>query len=130
MIRTALILFGVVEMLAPQPIIDACERIGLESPEEAQLRSGANLLARLEGAMVVWLLVRGRERSPLVSTLLGGAGALAVVYPDPLIRLSQSFAYENPGDLELRPWVRPAARLLGVLYLAVVFLSGSDAAPE
>ncbi|MDR9381903.1 MAG: hypothetical protein RI560_09590, partial [Natronomonas sp.] len=100
------------------------------SPEEAQLRSGANLLARLEGAMVVWLLVRGRERSPLVSTLLGGAGALAVVYPDPLIRLSQSFAYENPGDLELRPWVRPAARLLGVLYLAVVFLSGSDAAPE
>lgn len=126
MIRTALILFGLIEIVVPQPIIDACERIGLENPENAQLRPGANLLARLEGAMVVWLLVRGRERSPISSTLLGGAGVLAVLYPDPLIRLSQSFAYENPGDLELRPWVRPAARLLGVLYLAVVFLSGSD----
>ena len=127
MIRTLFIVFGLVEILVPKPIINACERIGLENPEEAQLRPRANLLARLEGALLVWLLVRGRQQSPLASRLLAGAGVLAVVYPRPLIRFSQSFAYENPSRLELRPWVTPAARLLGVLYLAVVFLSGSEA---
>jgi hypothetical protein len=130
MVRNLLILFGLVEMIAPKPIIDACERIGLESPETARLRPRANLLARLEGAAVVWLLVRGRERSPLASTLLSGTGILAIVYPDPLIRFSQSFAYENASELELRPWVRPAARLLGALYLLVVLLSGSGTAPD
>lgn len=126
MIRKLLVLFGVVEILVPGPIIDACERIGLENPETAQLRSWANVLARVEGGLFVWLLVRGRERSPLASTLLGVTGLLAMVYPTPLIRLSQSFAYENSGELELRPWVRPAARLLGALYLAVVVLSSAE----
>jgi len=126
MLRKLLVLFGLVEILVPGPIIDACERIGLENPEEARLRPWANLLARVEGALFVWLLVRGREESPLASTLLGATGLVAMVYPTPLIRFSQSFAYENPSDLELRSWVTPAARLLGALYLAVVFLSGSS----
>ncbi len=130
MIRKLLLLFGLVEMFVPDPIIDACERIGLENPEQATLRPGADLLARLEGAIFVWVLVRGREHSPIASKLLEGAGVLAVIYPDPLIRLSQSFAYENASDLKLRPWVRPAARLLGMLYLAVVFLSESEDGPD
>jgi hypothetical protein len=125
MIRKLLVLFGLVEIVLPGPVIDICERIGLENPSEARLRPGAAVLARLEGLVFVWVLVRGRERSPLTSRLLGLTGALAVVYPKPLIRVSQSFAYENSTALELRSWVEPAARLLGVLYLAVVVLSGS-----
>jgi hypothetical protein len=127
MIRKLLVAFGIAEVIAPKPIIDACERIGLKSPETARLRPRASLLARLEGAIVVWLLVRGRDRSPLASALLSGAGVLAVVRPDPLIGLCRSLAYENASELEHRQWVRPAARLLGVLYLLVVFLSGSEA---
>lgn len=126
MIRIFFILFGLIEIVVPQPIINACERIGLENPDEAQLRPRAALLARLEGALFVWVLVRGRDQSPVTSKLLGAAGALAVLYPTPLIRFSQSFAYENSSDLELRPWVEPAARLLGALYLAVVALSGAN----
>ncbi|WP_336328754.1 hypothetical protein [Halovenus sp. HT40] len=126
MIRTLFIVFGLIEIVVPQPIIDACERIGLENPADAQLRPRAALLARLEGALFVWILVRGRDQSPLTSRLLGAAGLLAVLYPTPLIRFSQTFAYENSSDLELKPWVRPAARLLGALYLAVVFLSGRE----
>jgi len=125
MLRKLLIGFGILEILAPKPIIDACERIGLENPNTAELRSEALALARLEGLMFVWLLIRGRERSPILSTVLGLTGTLAVIYPRPLIRFSQVFAYNNPRDLELRPWVEPAARLLGVLYLIVVFFSGS-----
>jgi hypothetical protein len=130
MIHKLLVAFGVVELIAPGPIIDVCERIGLENPETAKLRPRANLLARLEGAAFVWVLVRGRDRSPAVSVLLVAAGVLAAVYPDPLIRVSQSFAYENTSELELRPWVKPAARLLGALYLLVVVLSESRSAPD
>jgi len=53
-----------------------------------------------------------------------------VVYPSPLIRLSQSVADENAADLELRAWVCPAARVLGALSLVVAVLSGSDSDAE
>lgn len=127
MLRNILVVFGIIEILIPRRVIRMCERIGLANPDEAQLRGRALFLARLEGFVFVWLLLRGREETPALGALLSSAGALAVIYPRPLVRVSQSFAYENPGELELRRWVAPAARLLGCLYLLVVFLSGSDA---
>jgi hypothetical protein len=123
MIRKLLIGFGIFEAIAPRPVIRMSERIGLANPDEAQLRGRALVLARLEGLLFVWLLVGERERTPVASTLLGTLGAVAAFYPRPLIRLSQWFAYENPTELELNVWVEPAARLLGCLYLLVVFLS-------
>ncbi|AGB14678.1 hypothetical protein Halru_0024 [Halovivax ruber XH-70] len=121
--RAALIAFGLVEIVAPQPVIDACERIGLENPGDGRLRSEALTLARLEGALFVWELRRGRRRTPMTSGALTSAGLLAVLAPRPLIRFSQSFAYENPHELKLKSWVVPATRALGVLYLAVVALA-------
>ncbi|WP_247730543.1 hypothetical protein [Halovivax limisalsi] len=121
--RTVLIAFGLFEIVAPKPVIDACERIGLENPDRARLRSEALDLARLEGALFVWVLRRGGRRSPLSTGALALAGLVAAIAPRPLIRFSQAFAYENPTDLELKPWVEPAARALGVLYLAVVALA-------
>ncbi|SDK97884.1 hypothetical protein [Natronorubrum texcoconense] len=123
MLRTLLVAFGCFEILKPQPVIDACERIGLENPEEAQLRPHALWGARLEGLLVVWLLVRGREGSTLVSTLLGLAGLVLIALPQPAVELSQRVVYENTDDLELKPWIEPAARALGGLYLLVVVLS-------
>ncbi|MCU4926006.1 hypothetical protein OB905_08410 [Halobacteria archaeon AArc-dxtr1] len=123
MLRELLIAFGVIEILVPQPIVDACERIGLENPDAAELRSKALVLARLEGALVVLALVRGREGSPIARGLLTGAGLAALLVPRPLIRFSQHFAYENPTDLQLKPWVVPATRLLGACYLLVAALS-------
>ena len=126
MLRKLLVAFGIVEIIKPGPIIDACERIGLENTDEARLRPLGNVLARLEGLLFVWVLVRGRERSPLTSSALTLAGLVAAVYPRPLIRLSQAFAYDNPEELRLRSWVEPAARLLGILYLLVVYLSSRE----
>lgn len=123
MLRQLLIGFGLVEIVVPRPIIAACERIGLENPEESQLRSRALVLARLEGLLFVWALVRGRQGSTLARKVLAVAGVAAALVPRPLIRFSQTFAYENATDLELKPWVVPAARLLGALYLLVAFLS-------
>lgn len=123
MLRKLLIAFGIFEFAKPQPVIDACEQIGLENPDEAQLRPQALWGARLEGLLVVWILARRESGSRLASALLAGAGTVLIVLPQPIIELSQRLVYENTDDLELQPWVKPAARLLGMLYLTVVALS-------
>ncbi|RKD93710.1 hypothetical protein [Halopiger aswanensis] len=123
MLRKLLIAFGIFEVGMPQPVIDACERIGLENPEEAQLRPQALWGARLEGMLFVWLLARRESGSRIANNLLAVAGIVLVVLPQPIIEFSQTLVYENTDDLELKPWVKPAARLLGALYLTVVYLS-------
>ena len=130
MIRKVFVLFGVVEMIVPEPIIDVYEQVGLKNPEAARLRPNANLLARLEGVLVVGLLVRSRKRSSIACRFLGGIGLLAILHPLPLIRFSQLFTYENPSELELRPWVKPAARLLGVLFFAAILSSDPKTGPD
>ena len=125
MLRTLLLGFGLVEIVTPRPVIEACERIGLRNPEAARRRPLALTGARLEGLAFVWLLLRGREGTTLVSALLGLAGLILVLVPRPIITFSQHLVYANTDDLELRLWVVPAARLLGVLYLTVLLLSRS-----
>ncbi|GAB3678444.1 hypothetical protein [Halopiger thermotolerans] len=132
MLRKLLIAFGIFEIAKPQPVIDACERIGLENPDGAQLRPRALWGARLEGLLFVWLLARRESGSRIASNLLALAGTVLVVLPQPIIGFSQALVYENTDDLELKPWVEPAARLLGALYLTVVYLSttGSEDGDE
>ncbi|WP_226043173.1 hypothetical protein [Natrinema sp. DC36] len=136
MLRKLLIVFGLFEIAKPKPVIDMCEWIGLENSDEAQLRPWALWGARLEGMAFVWLLVHGRGEgsSTIVSGLLGFAGILLALVPRPIIQLSQEFVYENTEDLEMKPWIKPAARLLGGLYLTVVVLSwradASEAEPK
>lgn len=132
MLRKLLIAFGIFEFAKPQPVIDACERIGLENPDEAELRPRALWGARLEGLLFVWILARRESGSRLASATLAAAGTVLVVLPQPIIELSQTLVYENTAELELKPWVKPAARLLGVLYLTVVLLSatGDESAAE
>ncbi|MDF9747405.1 hypothetical protein [Natrinema salsiterrestre] len=125
MLRTLLIGFGLFEIVKPRPVIEACERIGLRNPAAAQRRPLALTGARLEGLVFVWLLVRGRQGSTLVSALLGLAGLTLVLVPRPIIGLSQHLVYADTDELEVQPWVVPAARLLGVLYLTVTLLSRS-----
>ncbi|MFC4540850.1 hypothetical protein ACFO5R_02770 [Halosolutus amylolyticus] len=130
MLRKLLLAFGLVEIVKPRPVIDACERVGLANPSDAQLRPWALWGARLEGVVFVWLLARGRQGSTVVGVLLGLAGIVLALVPRPIITLSQHLVYENTDDLELKPWIEPAARLLGVLYLTVVALSRRADAPE
>lgn len=123
MLRSLLIAFGLLEIANPRPVVEACERIGLENPEDIDRRSWALWGARLEGVAVVWLLARRESGVRVVSGLLALAGLTLVIVPQPIVELSQRLVYANTDDLELKPWVTPAARLLGVLYLLVVGLS-------
>lgn len=128
MLRKLLIAFGIFEIAMPRPVIDACERIGLKNPEDAQLRPRALWGARLEGALFVWVLARRESGATIANRLLALAGIALVIVPRPIVELSQRLVYENVDELEPKPWVNPAARLLGVLYLTVAALStiGSD----
>ncbi|WP_154670841.1 hypothetical protein [Natrarchaeobaculum sulfurireducens] len=45
-----LIAFDLVEIENPRPVIEACERIGLETPKEAKRHPWALWGGRLEGA--------------------------------------------------------------------------------
>ncbi|SDR29824.1 hypothetical protein [Natronobacterium texcoconense] len=123
MLRSLLIAFGLFEIAKPRPVVEACERIGLENPENVDRRSWALWGARLEGLVFVWLLARRESGARPVSALLALSGAVLVAVPQPIIELSQRLVYENTADLELKSWVKPAARLLGVLYLLVGVLS-------
>ncbi|QCW04866.1 hypothetical protein [Natrinema pallidum] len=125
MLRKLLLGFGIIEILKPEPIIGLCERIGLRNSGEIERRPLALTGARIEGLVFVWLLVRGRQGSTLVSALLGSVGLTLVLVPRPIIELSQHLVYAETDRLELQPWVVPAARLLGVLYLIVTLLSRS-----
>ncbi|AGB39750.1 hypothetical protein [Natronococcus occultus] len=132
MLRKLLIAFGIFEIANPQPVIDACERIGLENPEDARLRPRALWGARLEGALFVWVLARRESGATIANRLLALAGIALVLVPQPIVEVSQQLVYENVDELETKPWVDPAARLLGALYLTVAALStiGSDESNE
>ncbi len=130
MLGKLLIAFGIFEVVRPRPVIDACEQIGLENPEAAERRPIALWAARLEGTLVVWILARRESGSRVMSQLLALAGAVLVVTPRPVIELSQRLVYANTDELRLRPWVKPAARALGALYLLVVWLSVQDTEPR
>ncbi|ELY88005.1 hypothetical protein [Natrialba taiwanensis] len=133
MLRKLLLGFGLAELAKPQPVIEACERIGLENPSATERRPQALWGARLEGLLFVWALLRGRDGSTVSTALLGLAGTILVVLPRPIIELSQSLVYENTAELEVKSWVVPAARLLGILYLLVVALArpvNGDSPPE
>ncbi len=123
MLRSLLIAFGLLEIANPRPVVETCERIGLENHEDVERRSWALWGARLEGLAVVWLLARRESGLRVVSGLLALAGVILVAVPQPVVELSQRLVYANTDDLELKPWVTPATRLLGVLYLLVVGLS-------
>ncbi|ELZ06672.1 hypothetical protein [Natrialba aegyptia] len=123
MLRKLLLGFGLAELAKPRPVIEACERIGLENPSATERRPQALWGARLEGLVFVWALLRERDGSTVITALLGLAGTILVVLPRPIIELSQSLVYENTAELELKSWVVPAARLLGILYLLVVALA-------
>ncbi|SIR93592.1 hypothetical protein [Natronorubrum thiooxidans] len=130
MLRRLLIAFGIAEIAKPQPVIDACERIALENAEDAQIRPWALWGARLEGALFVWLLARRKSEWTPTCVLLAAAGVVLVFVPQPIINQSQRLVYANHDELQSKPWVKPAARLLGVVYLVVVALSKTGTEPD
>lgn len=115
--------FALLEIVAPRRIVTPAERLAFRNPETGRLRPSTMPIARLEGLLFAWLLLRERGLSrPLRAALVALGTAMALV-PRTAVESGLALAYENAADLALKSWVVPATRLLGVLYLIVVVLS-------
>lgn len=117
MLKPLLAALAVVELLAPERVIEFGERLALEDPGEASLRPWVTPVARLEGLVVLAALLRpGRLPGPLRS-MLGWFGLLAVLSPRGFLDYWTDLVYEDAAGLAWKPWVVPATRAIGVLYV-------------
>lgn len=118
-----LIAFGLLEFAAPEWIIPWGEQLAFENPGTGVLRPWTLPMARLEGLLFCWLAASGRARSPVIGKLLGVVGLPALLFPKTFLSGALGMAYENPDDIEVKPWVVPFTRVLGAVYLAVALFS-------
>lgn len=130
MIRPLALGFCLLEIVAPRRLAEAGERIALENPGDGRLRSWTLPMARLEGLVVLWLLVRDDRSLADLRLPLGIFGVVMTLAPRGTLEFGLELAYENPDDLRVKSWVRLATRLLGACYLALGLLAGRADTPE
>lgn len=119
MLRPILTTVAGVELLAPNALIDAAERLALENPEECELASWVAPGARVEGLVFLVLAWRSDDSYAAFKRFLGVVGLLAFAFPRAYVDYGSRLAYDDDSDCEWKPWVYPATRLVGLLYLLV-----------
>ncbi|WP_114577907.1 hypothetical protein [Saliphagus sp. LR7] len=129
MYRPFLVVVGLVEIVAPNRLVEWGERLAFENPERARLRRWTIPIARLEGFLFVRLALRGAVPAS-ARRLLAVVGLPLALAPDRTLAVALGAAYENAGEIELKPWVRPFARLLGAVYLLAALAGRADAPEE
>lgn len=127
MSRRPLVAIGLLEALFPGRIVAVGERLAFENPDRVRLRSWTIPIARLEGLLFALLALWGPPRG--ARRLLVLAGVPMALFPSQTLAVALGTAYENGSEIEVRPWVRPATRLLGAVYLLSA-LAGRAEAPN
>lgn len=123
--RLLLALLTAVQIAVPDRIVTHSERLAFENPETARLRNWTLPMARLEGVVGIWLAWNWEAAWPGVRPLFGTVGLPALFLPEAFLDVALQTAYENPEAIELKSWVRPATRLLGLCYVLVAIWPGS-----
>lgn len=114
--RTLATAVGLVQLLAPNAIVGPAERLAFENPEAGRLRRWTIPVARLEGLLFIWLGTRDGRVSRRLRAALFALGFAMALAPRTAVESGLELSYENAEDLELKPWVVPTTRLLGVCY--------------
>ncbi|ELY46046.1 hypothetical protein [Natronorubrum sulfidifaciens] len=130
MIRALAIGVGLLEAVFPRRLIDAGERLAFDTPETGRLQPWTVPMARLEGLVFVWLLARKGGGLDALRAPLGVVGVAMALSPRAVVAFALEVAYENPDDLECKPWVVPATRLLGAVYVVAGLFAGRGATPK
>lgn len=117
--KRLLAVLAVVELLAPERVIEFGERLSLENPGEPSLRSWVPLVARLEGLVVLAALVRPAALSGLLRSALGWYGLMAALSPEGYLEYWTDLVYEDAERLEWKSWVVPATRAIGACYVLI-----------
>ena len=115
---------GLLQLLAPNAIVEPAERLAFENPETGRLRRWTLPIARLEGLAFVWLVNRDSGVSRRLRAALFASGFAVALAPRTAVESGLEMSYENAADLELKPWVVPVTRLLGVCYLVAGVFAG------
>ncbi|MFC4550839.1 MULTISPECIES: hypothetical protein [Halorussus] len=68
MLRQLFTFLGVVELLAPRPLVELVTRLAYESPEEFEVRPWVLTAVRVEGVLLLAVAARMRWRELLVKT--------------------------------------------------------------
>lgn len=64
LLRIGLLLLGIVEIVAPRPLVDFWMRLAVAGDGDVELRPWVYAAARIEGALILlWLLARRRRRT-------------------------------------------------------------------
>lgn len=123
-----LALVGLVETLFPNCIVAVAERVAFRDRGEAELRSWVRPAARVEG--LLWVLLARRSRSSPLRLLLGVLGVPLVLAPRRAAAVGLKLAYERSETIELAPWVAPATRIIGLVYVLAGVRSLSEESPS
>lgn len=125
--RRLLLALGVLELLAPRRIVEPAERLAFENADEARLRRWTIPMARLEGLLFCWLVLRGGRirQSTSVRSLLFLIGVPALLTPHRVLDGALAISYRNADEIVLKPWVTTLTRIVGLVYLLIAFGSGS-----
>ena len=119
MLRKVLTATSTVEVLAPGTLIAAAERVALENSDECDWRSWIVPSARLEGAVILWLMWRSDESYSAFKKFLGLIGLLALLFPRAYVDYGSNVAYTETSSPEWKPWVCTGTRLVGLIYVFI-----------
>ena len=130
MMRTLVVAVGLLEALFPDRLVARAERFAFENPDDARLRPWTIPMARLEGLAVAWLGLRDGVRPESVARLLGPLGVLLCLFPRQALAFGLAVAYENPEEIEPKPWVGPVTRGIGACYVVLALFSRRAGEPR
>lgn len=119
MFRKVLSMIGIVELVAPETLIDTAERLALDNPDECELKSWVVPGARVEGIIFLFLMWRSEASYSAFKRFLGVIGLLALIYPRAYIDYATELAYTDARNCNWKPWVYPATRLVGLIYVLI-----------
>jgi len=119
MLRKLLTAIGTIEVLAPEALIDAAERIALENPDDCDWRAWVIPGARFEGLVIIGMMWRSDSSYATFKRFLGVIGLLALLYPRAYVDYGASIAYTASTEPEWKPWVYTGTRLVGFVYVCV-----------
>lgn len=117
MFRQMLTAVAAVELLSPDALVGAAERIALKNPEDCELKPWVGPVARSEGLVIVVLLWRSDDSYATLKKFLGLVGLLAFLFPRAYVEYGSELAYADAADCEWKPWVYPGTRLVGAAYV-------------
>ena len=119
MLRTVFTAICAVEVLTPEALITAAERVALDNPEECEREPWVVPVGRMEGLVFLWMLWRSDESYASFKRFLGLVGLLALLFPRAYVDYGGRAAYTGASAPEWKPWVYLGTRLVGLLYVGI-----------